>query len=60
MPAPSPTPPPLTRPVSSSERLFSSEVAAADRSDTPKPLRDTAYVFSNGRTFVENVDPYAE
>lgn len=44
--------------VRTTERLWSEEVGIAE-ADDPKPARDTAYVFSNGRKFVESdAGPY--
>ena len=45
--------------VRTTTRLFSEEVGLAEASDVPKPMRDTAYEFSNGRKFEEQVNPYA-
>jgi hypothetical protein len=51
------TPP---RPPRTSERLWSEEVRLAEAAEEPKPVRDTAYQFSNGRKFVEASNPYTE
>lgn len=45
--------------VTSSNRLWSSEVAAAEAAEGIDPLkRDPAYVFGNGRKFVAETNPY--
>lgn len=55
-----PVPAPLTLPVRTTQRLFSSEVALAEAAEGPKPLRDVAYDFNGPgqRPFYENADPY--
>lgn len=47
----------MSAPPSMSERLWSEEVGMADAVD-PLPLKEDAYVWSNGRTFKDGTGPY--
>lgn len=45
--------------VTTSERLWSDEVGIARAGEEPRSSKDTAYEWSNGRTFLDGDQAYA-